>query len=103
MSAQSTEFAVTNRVKQCCVLVPTLFSLFLLTMLEVAFERVGEGIYILWNHHDADLFNVGNIIAETRITQKVVREMLFADDGAFESHNAEDVQRLVDRFARSAF
>jgi hypothetical protein len=42
----SSEFAVSNGVKQGCVLAPTLFSLHLSAMLEVAFKDSSEGLYI---------------------------------------------------------
>ena len=45
-NAQSTDFAVSTGVKQGCVLAPTLFSLYLAAMLEVAFRSTEEGVYI---------------------------------------------------------
>jgi hypothetical protein len=100
-NAQSKEFTVKNGVKQGCVLAPTLFSIYLTAMLEVAFEGVGEGIYIQ-TRPDADLFNVAQFRAKTKTTQSLVREMLFADDSAIVAHNVEDMQRLVDKFAHVA-
>ena len=44
----SDTFAITNGVKQGCVLAPTFFSIFLSAMLEEAFRDMGDGIYI---HH----------------------------------------------------
>ena len=40
----SSKFALTNDIKQGCVLSPILFSLYLTAMLESAFERAREGI-----------------------------------------------------------
>ena len=48
------EFAVTNDVKQGSVLAPTLFSLYRTAMLEVAFDSVGNSIYIQ-THTNPDL------------------------------------------------
>ena len=42
----SDTFAITNSIKQGCVLAPTLFSIFLSAMLEETFRDMGDGIYI---------------------------------------------------------
>ena len=97
----SNEFAVTNGVKQGCVLAPTLFSLYLTAMLEVAFKNVNEGIYIQ-TRHGADFFDVAQFKSKTRTTKHLVREMLFADDSALVAHCAADMQVLVNNFAKAA-
>ncbi len=97
----SKDFAVTNGVKQGCVLAPTLFSLYLTAMLEVAFKDSQEGIFIQTRHR-ADLFKLSHFKAKTRTTRHLVREMLFADDSALVAHSAQDIQLLVDRFSRAA-
>jgi len=94
----SKEFAVTNGVKQGCVLAPTLFSLYLLAMLEVAFKDSSDGVFIQ-TRQIADLFNIAHLKAKTKTSQKIVREMLFADDSALVAHDAQGIQRLVDRFS----
>ena len=43
-------------VKQGCVLVPTLFSIFLSAMFDEAFRDMGDGVYIQ-SRQSADLFN----------------------------------------------
>ena len=97
----SSEFAVTNGVKQGCVLAPTLFSLYLTAMLHVAFKDIHKGVYIQ-TRHTADLFNVSHFKAKSRTTKHLVREMLFADDSALVAHTAStysclltDSQRLL--------
>ena len=60
---------------------PTLFSVFLLAMLEEAFRDLDDGVYIQ-SRQDADLFNVSHFRAKTKSTQTLVRELLFADDSA---------------------
>ena len=97
----SDKFPVQNGVKQGCVLAPTLFSLYLGAMLEVAFKDVSEGVYIQ-TRHGANLFKVSQFKAKTLTTRFLVREMLFADDSALVAHTAEDMQMLVDCFARAA-
>lgn len=100
-STTSQGFAVTNGVKQGCVLAPTLFSLYLSAMLEVAFNDVSEGVYIQ-TRHNADLFNVSQFRAKTLTKRNLVREMLFADDSAVVAHSSEEIQKLIDRFAHAA-
>ena len=81
----SDTFAITNGVKQGCVLVPMLFSIFLSAMLEEAFRDLGDGIYIQ-SRQNADLFTVAHFRAKTK-TNILVRELLFADDSALIAHN----------------
>ena len=54
-------------VKQGSVLAPTLFSLYRTAMLEVAFDSVGNSIYIQ-THTNPDVFNVTPFRAKTRKT-----------------------------------
>jgi len=96
----SNEFAVTNGVKQGCVLASTLFSLYLTAMLEVTFKNLNEGIYIQ-TRHGADLFDVAQFKSKTRITKHLVKEMLFTDDCALVAHWAADMQVLVNNFAKA--
>ena len=59
-------FAVTDFVKEGCVLAPTLFSLYLTAMLKyVAFDGVGDGVFIQ-TCTNADLFNVPLFKAKRR-------------------------------------
>ena len=100
-NAQSKDFAVSTGVKQGCVLAPTLFSLYLAAMLEVAFRSTEEGVYIQ-TRHNADLFNVSHFKAKTKTERILVKELLFADDSAIVAHTAEGTQALVDRFESAA-
>ena len=77
------------------MLAPTLFSLYLSMMLEVAFKDTSEGVYIQ-TRKEADLFNVAQFKAKSKTSTKVVKGMLFADDGALITHSAEDMQYLVE-------
>ena len=70
-------------------------------MLEVAFDGVGNSIYIQTNANP-DMFDVALFRAKTRTTQILVREMLFAGDSAIVAHSVGDIHSLVDRIARAA-
>ena len=88
-------------MKQGSVLASTLFSLYRTAMLEVAFDSVGNSMYIQ-TRTNPDLFNVALFRAKTHTTQILVREMLFAGDSAIVAHSVGDIQSLVDRIARAA-
>ena len=90
-----------HRCQQGCVLAPTLFSLYLAAMLEVAFRSTEEGVYIQ-TRSNADLFNVSHFKAKNKTERILVQELLFADDSAIVAHTAEGTQALVDRFESAA-
>ena len=52
----SKSFSVTNRIKESCVLAPTLFSIFISALLDESFRDIGYGVYIQ-SIQSADLFN----------------------------------------------
>ena len=95
------EFAVTNGVKQGCVLAPTLFSIFLSAMLHESFHDLEDEIYVQ-SRQDANLFNVSHFRAKTKTTRVLVRELLFADDSALVAHTMEDIQKIVDAFSSAS-
>ena len=94
----SEAFNVTNGVKQGCVMAPTLFSIFLSAMLDVAFQGRREGVYIQ-SRQDADLFNVTHFKARTKCTLTLVTELLFADDSALIAHSPEGMQQVMNAFS----
>ena len=54
-NAQSKGFADLTGVKQGCLLALTLFSLYLMAMLEVAFRNTDEGVYIQTRHETTQI------------------------------------------------
>ncbi|BHF85679.1 hypothetical protein SprV_1002885100 [Sparganum proliferum] len=80
--AVSEAFAVTNGVKQGCMLAPTLFSLMFSAMLMDAYR--GErppGIRIAYRT-DGHLLNQWRMHFQSRVSTTSVHELLFADDCA---------------------
>ena len=77
---------------------PTLFSVFLLAMLDEAFGDMGDGVYTQ-SRQSADLFNVAHFRAKTKTTRILMRELLFADDSALVANSAEVMQKIVDAFS----
>ena len=95
--ATSDPFNILSGVKQCCVLAPTLFGIFFAILLKHAFGKSTEGIY-LRTRSDGNLFKLSRLRAKTRVHEKYVRDLLFADDAAITTHTQEDLQRFLDRF-----
>ena len=96
--ATSDPFNILSGVKQGCVLAPTLFGIFFATLLKHAFGESTEGIY-LRTRSDGNLFKLSRLRAKTRVHEKYVRDLLFADDAAITTHTQEDLQRLLDSFS----
>ena len=95
--ATSDPFNILSGVKQACVLAPTLSGIFFATLLKQAFGESTEGIYLRTRSH-GNLFKLSRLRAKTRVHEKYVRDLLFADDAAITTHTQEDLQRLLDRF-----
>ena len=77
----SDTFAITNGVKQGCVLAPTLFSIFLSAMLEEAIKDMRDGIYIQ-SRQNADLFTVAHFS-----TSVMALRVIFSNDNPYRRHN----------------
>ena len=96
----SKPFSIRSGVKQGCVLAPTLFGIFFAVMLKQAFDSNSDGIY-LHTRSDGGLFNLSRLKAKTRVRQRTIRDMLFADDAAIVASSEQALQSLVDQFAKS--
>ncbi|BHF84221.1 hypothetical protein SprV_0902737100 [Sparganum proliferum] len=93
--AVSEAFAVTNGVKQGCVLAPTLFSLMFSAMLMDAYrgdER--PGIRIAYRT-DGHLMNQRRMRFQSRVSTTTVHELLFA----LNTTSEEEMQRSMDLFS----
>ena len=97
----SESFPIVNGVKQGCVLAPTLFAIFFSMMLQEAKEDLHEGIYIRFRT-DGSVFNLRRLLAHTKTLERLVLDLLFADDCALLAHTEEALQTAVNRFAQAA-
>ena len=91
----SEAFAVTNGVKQGCVLAPVLFFLIFLAMLQDAFHHSEDRICIT----DGKLNNQHHLKDITKVKQTVIRDFLFADDCALNATSEHNMQDSLDRFS----
>ena len=90
----SQPFDVLNGVKQGCVLAPTLFSIFLTTVLNTTFDDCDKGVMIQ-TRPGADLFNVSQFKSSHKTKPVLVRELMFADDTAFVAHTHTRTCRIL--------
>nr|VZI35423.1 unnamed protein product [Spirometra erinaceieuropaei] len=96
--AVSEAFAVTNGVKQGCVLAPTLFSLMFSAMPMDAYRDERPGIRIAYRT-DGHLLNRRRMNFQSRVSTTTVHELLFADDCALNTTSEAEMQRSMDLFA----
>nr|VZI39478.1 unnamed protein product [Spirometra erinaceieuropaei] len=96
--AVSEAFAVTNGVKQGCVLAPTLFSLMFSAMLMDAYRDERPGIRIAYRT-DGHLLNRRRMNFQSRVSTATVHELLFADDCALNTTSEVEMQRSMDLFS----
>nr|VZI38913.1 unnamed protein product [Spirometra erinaceieuropaei] len=96
--AVSEAFAVTNGVKQGCVLAPTLFSLMFSAMLMDAYRDERPGIRIAYRT-DGHLLNQRRMNIQSRVSTATVHELLFADDCALNATSEEEMQRSMNLFS----
>ena len=82
------------------LLAPTLFGIFFAVLLKHAFSSSAEGLY-LRTRSDGTLFNLARLRAKSKVREAVIRDVLFADDAALAAHTEDELQRLIDRFAKA--
>nr|VZH99976.1 unnamed protein product [Spirometra erinaceieuropaei] len=96
--AVSETFAVTNGVKQGCVLAPTLFSLMFSATLMDACRDERPGILIAYRT-DGKLLYHWRMDFQSRVSETTVHELLLADDCALNTTMEGDMQKSMDPFA----
>ncbi|VDL99940.1 unnamed protein product [Schistocephalus solidus] len=96
--AASVAFAVTNRVKQGCVLAPNLFSFVFYAILLEAYRDESPGIRIAY-WMDGRLLKQWRLHSHSRVSIANLDELLFADDREFNVTTEGDVQSSMDLFA----
>ncbi|GAA6072583.1 RNA-directed DNA polymerase from mobile element jockey-like [Tachysurus ichikawai] len=70
-------------------------------LLQYAFKDRSEGVYI-HTRTDGKLFNnIARLRAKTKVTEVLIRELLFADDAALTSHTEDGLQKLVCRLSHA--
>nr|VZI47771.1 unnamed protein product [Spirometra erinaceieuropaei] len=96
--AVSEAFAMTNGVKQGCVLTPTPFSLMFSAMRMDAYRDERPGIRIAYRTN-GHLLIQRRMHFQSRVSTTTVHELLFADDCALNTTSEEEMQRSMDLFS----
>ena len=96
----SEPFTVETGVKQGCIIAPTLFSVFIAFILHLIGKELPQGIPI-WYRTDGRLFNLNRFKAKTKIRKTIIMELQYADDNAIAAHSAEDLQGILNAFAKA--
>nr|VZH99978.1 unnamed protein product [Spirometra erinaceieuropaei] len=91
-------FAVTNGVKQGCVLAPTLFNFMFSAILMDVCRDERPGILIAYRT-DGELLYHWRMDFQSRVSTKIVHELLFADDCALNTTMEGNMQSSMDSFA----
>ena len=95
--SSSRPFDIRSGLKQGCVLAPTLFGIFFALLLRQAFGTSSEGICLL-TRSDGRLFSLGRLGAKTKVSEALIRDMLFADDAAVTTNTQQELQALIEPF-----
>lgn len=96
----SDEFAVTNGVKQGCVLAPTLFSMMFSAMFIDAYKDTSYGVDLRYRYDGGGLFNQARLKAKTKVNEYFARDF-FADDCALNASSEADMQASMDLFSKA--
>nr|VZI37041.1 unnamed protein product [Spirometra erinaceieuropaei] len=96
--AVSEAFAVTNGVKQGCVLAPTFFSFMFSAMLINEYRDERPGIRSAYRT-DGHFLNHRRMNFQSRVSTATVHELLFADDCALNTTSEGEMQRRMDLFS----
>ena len=89
----SEPFPVTNGVKQCCVMAPTLFSMMFSALLTDAFQDVDAGFQIRYRF-GGELLNLRRLQAKSKVQTDVFDKLPYADDLAENAKSEEKCKGL---------
>nr|AOE48155.1 hypothetical protein [Eumigus monticolus] len=91
-------FHINTGVKQGCVIAPTLFSLYVATVMQLIKDDLPSGIQITYRM-DGKLFNLSRLKARTRTSSAALVELQYADDNAVVAQSEEDLVKILNAFS----
>ena len=101
LGTTSEAFPVTNGTKQACFMAPLRFYIILSAMLQDAFKDCSSGVMIRFRS-DGGIFNLQRLKARTNVSLLLLRELLFTDDCALIAYTEDELQSILNDFARAA-
>ena len=96
----SNSIPMNHGTKQGCMLVITLFTLFLTVVLIILHHQIDESVYIRSRCY-GKLFNIARPRAGTKTRTKLITELLFADDTSLIAHDPAKMQQIVHVFSET--
>ncbi len=100
MAAPSLSLLQWKRVKQGCVIAPTLFAIFITAILHLIGEELPHGIPIMYRT-DGRLFNLKRFKPKSKVNCTTITEIQYADDTVIAAHSAEDFQGILNALAEA--
>ena len=96
----SDAFSVGSGVKQGCVIAPTLFSVFIACVLDLARDTLPDGVVVNYRT-DGRVFNIRRLKTKSRVKTISIVDLQYADDAAICAHSAEDLQGIITAFNKA--
>ena len=87
-------------VRQGCITAPTLFGIFIAAILHLIGEEMQQGIPILYRT-DGRFFKLNRFKAKSKVKNTTIMELQYVDDNAIAAHSAEDLQGILNAFAKA--
>ena len=92
---------MTNGTKQSFVMAELLFCITFSAILHDAFRNCNSGAMIRFRSNGG-IFNLQRLKARTKVSLLLLRELLFGDDCALIAHTEDELQSILNDFARVA-
>ena len=96
-SDNSDPFQVKSGVKQGCVIAPTLFSIFIATIIHLIKEDLPPGIELVYRT-DGSIFNLARLKATTKTSTSSIVEFQYADDNCVAALSESNLQKILTAF-----
>ena len=96
--SETEAFEVEIGVKQGCVIAPTLFSIFIATIIHLVKNKFPSGVDIIYRS-DGKLFNLSRLRSKRKTTPASIVELQYADDNSLSALSEEGLQTILDVFA----
>ncbi len=93
-------FQVKSGVKQGCIIAPTMFSIFIAAVLDLAKDALPPGISITYRM-DGGVFNLRRLRAPTKTSITSIVELQYADDNAVSALSEEELQQILNVFSQA--